>query len=80
MEGDKTDAPFVAMVPKKASEVTLKDFKMVFGRHGDHRFFFKTEDPDCGVVKEEVVGDDQTLPNMKGKVTAWIRDAGSPFP
>lgn len=34
--------------------MTLKDFKAVFGRHGDHRFFFKTEDPDCGVVKEEV--------------------------
>lgn len=34
--------------------MTLKDFKAVFGRHGDYRFFFKTEDPDCGVVKEEV--------------------------
>ena len=26
----------------------------MFGRHGDYRYFFKTEDPDCGVVKEEV--------------------------
>ena len=26
----------------------------MFDRHGNFRFFFKTEDPDCGVVKEEV--------------------------
>ena len=38
----------------RANEVTLGDFKAAFGRHGDFRFFFKTEDPDCGVVKEEV--------------------------
>lgn len=43
----------------RASDVTLKDFKAVFDRHGDYRhgdyrFFFKSEDPDCGIVKEEV--------------------------
>ena len=38
----------------RAAEVTLRDFKEAFGRHGDYRFFFKTEDPDCGIVKEEV--------------------------
>ena len=38
----------------RVTEVTLKDFKDVFSRHGNFRFFFKTEDPDCGVVKAEV--------------------------
>ena len=38
----------------RTAGVTLKDFKEAFGRHGNYRFFFKTEDPDCGVVKEEV--------------------------
>lgn len=32
----------------------LKDFKAVFDRHGSYRFYFKTQDPDCGVVREEV--------------------------
>ena len=26
----------------------------MFDRPGNFRYFFKTEDPDCGVVKEEV--------------------------
>ncbi|CAI8034359.1 Dixin-A [Geodia barretti] len=70
----KTEVPFVAIVPKRAAEVTLRDFKEAFGRHGDYRFFFKTEDPDCGIVKEEILSDEQMLPILKGKVTAWIRE------
>ena len=38
----------------RMSEVRLKDFKAVFDRHGLYRFYFKTQDPDCGVVREEV--------------------------
>lgn len=32
----------------------LKDFKATLDRHSNYRFYIKTEDPDCGVVKEEV--------------------------
>ena len=32
----------------------LKDFKTTLDRHSNYRFYIKTEDPDCGVVKEEV--------------------------
>ena len=38
----------------RPAEITLKDFKAVFARQGNYRYFFKTEDPDCGVVKAEV--------------------------
>ena len=39
----------------RMSEVRLKDFKSVFDRRdGMYRFYFKTQDPDCGVVREEV--------------------------
>lgn len=38
----------------RMSEVRLKDFKAVFDRQGAYRFYFKTKDPDCGVVREEV--------------------------
>ena len=32
----------------------LKDFRATLDRHSNYRFYIKTEDPDCGVVKEEV--------------------------
>ena len=34
--------------------IRLKDFKATLDRHSNYRFYIKTEDPDCGVVKEEV--------------------------
>lgn len=34
--------------------MTLKDFKSVFDRRGNFKFYCKTQDPDCGMVKEEV--------------------------
>lgn len=52
----------------------LKDFKSVFDRHGTFRFYFKTEDPDCGIVKEEITADDQILPNWKGKILVWVSE------
>jgi hypothetical protein len=38
------------------------------------RFYFKTEDPDCGIVKEEITEDDQVLPNWKGKILVWVTE------
>lgn len=52
----------------------LRDFKSVFDRHGTFRFYFKTEDPDCGIVKEEITADDQILPNWKGKILVWVSE------
>lgn len=35
-------------------EVTLKDFRSAIGKSSSHKFFFKSQDPDIGQVKEEV--------------------------
>ena len=35
-------------------EVTLKDFRNAIGKSSSHKFFFKSQDPDIGQVKEEV--------------------------
>ena len=54
----------------------LRDFKTVFDRQGSFRFYFKTDDPDCGVVKEEITSDDQFLPMWKGKIHVWVSEKG----
>jgi len=76
MLNDKTETPYVTLVPRKVNEVRLKDFKSVFDRHGNFRFFFKTEDPDCGVVKEEIIDDEQVLPCWNGKILVWVSEKG----
>lgn len=35
-------------------EVTLKDFRSAIGKSSSHKFYFKSQDPDIGQVKEEV--------------------------
>ena len=58
----------------RPNEITLGDFKSVFDRQGTFRFYFKTEDPDIGVVKEQITADDQILPNWKGKILVWVSE------
>ncbi|XP_019853697.1 PREDICTED: dixin-like [Amphimedon queenslandica] len=74
MTGDKTETPYVTTVPRKSNEVRLKDFKAVFDRQGSYRFYFKTQDPDCGVVREEIVSEDQLLPDWNGKIMVWVSE------
>ena len=56
--------------------MTLCDFKAIFNRHGSFRYYIKVEDPDCGVVKEEVKNDEQVLPSWNGKILLWIAERG----
>lgn len=35
-------------------DVTLKDFRNAIGKSSSHKFFFKSQVPDIGQVKEEV--------------------------
>ncbi len=58
----------------RLEEVTLRDFKAAFDRPGSFRFFVKTEDPDCGVVKEEIKREDTLLPLWKGRILVWISE------
>ena len=61
----------------RSGGITLRDFKTVFDRQGSFRFYFKTEDPDCGPVKEEIVSDDHILPMWKGMIHVWVSEKGS---
>jgi hypothetical protein len=74
MTGDKSETPYVTTVPRKANEVRLKDFKAVFDRHGSYRYYFKTEDVDCGIVREEIISEDQILPLWNGKIMVWVSE------
>ncbi|KAL5469407.1 hypothetical protein EMCRGX_G030659 [Ephydatia muelleri] len=71
---DKTETPYVTSVPRRIDAVRLKDFKATLDRHSNYRFYIKTEDPDCGVVKEEITDDDYILPSWNGKVLIYVRE------
>ena len=58
------------------NEITLHDFKAVFSRQGAFRYYIKVEDPDCGVVKEEIKKDVQLLPSWNGKILVWVAERG----
>lgn len=71
---DKTETPYVTSVPRRIDSVRLKDFKAILDRHSNYRFYIKTADPDCGVVKEEITDDDYILPSWNGKVLIYVRE------
>ncbi|KAG1707507.1 Dixin-A [Nymphon striatum] len=66
--------PYLFHIPKRIGEITLKDFKDSFDRPGLYRFHFKTIDPEFGMVKEEVVRDNDIVPGLEGKVIAWVEE------
>lgn len=54
----------------------MRDFKEAFSRHGSYRYYIKVEDPDYGVVKEEIKRDDHVLPSWSGKIFVWVAEKG----
>lgn len=71
---DKSLTPFRCVLHKRIGEATLRDFKLVFDRPGQYRYHFKTLDPEFGMVKEEVLNDDDILPGWDSKIVAWIEE------
>ncbi|KAK3862286.1 hypothetical protein Pcinc_031834 [Petrolisthes cinctipes] len=71
---ERTVTPFMSTVGKPLGEVKLRDFKAMFDRPGSYRFHFKSNDPEYGMVKEEVVNDDDILPGVDGKIIAWVEE------
>ena len=47
--------PFMSNISKSLTDVTLRDFKLLFDKPGFYRYHFKTVDPEFGMVKEEVI-------------------------
>lgn len=71
---EKTLTPFMSSIPKRLGEIKLIDFKTMFDRPGNFRYHFKSMDPEYGMVKEEVMQDDDVLPGWDGKVIAWVEE------
>ncbi|KAL3223082.1 hypothetical protein MRX96_027693 [Rhipicephalus microplus] len=71
---ERSVTPFLSAIPKRLSDIRLRDFKVVFDRPGQYRYHFKTLDPEFGMVKEEVLHDDDPVPGWDGKIVAWIEE------
>lgn len=72
---DDQEIPFLIKLPFPSSSITLKDLKanLQLKRHFSHyKFYFKSHDKECGVVKEEIIDDNRFLPIFQGRVVAWV--------
>ncbi|XP_072318224.1 segment polarity protein dishevelled homolog DVL-3 [Eucyclogobius newberryi] len=68
--------PYLVRIGVAAERVTLLDVKNALNKH-NARFFFRTEDRDFGVVKEEISDDGASLPCANGRVVCWLVSADS---
>ncbi|XP_026232564.1 segment polarity protein dishevelled homolog DVL-3 [Anabas testudineus] len=65
------DTPYLIRINVPPQSVTLADFKQVLNKP-NLKFFFKSEDADFGVVKEEISDDGARLPCVNGRVVCWV--------
>ncbi|XP_052213901.1 segment polarity protein dishevelled homolog DVL-3-like isoform X4 [Dreissena polymorpha] len=73
---DDEDTPYLIKLNIPADRVTLGDFKNALNRP-NYKFFFKSMDDDFGVVKEEIIDEEQRLPCFNGRVVSWLVAAES---
>lgn len=71
---EKSPSPFMSVIPKRIGDIQLGDFKVLLDRSGNFRYHFKTYDKEFGVIKEEVMYDDEILPGWDGKIVAWVEE------
>eukprot|EP00095_Tigriopus_kingsejongensis_P010305 maker-scaffold148_size310697-snap-gene-1.21 protein:Tk10305 transcript:maker-scaffold148_size310697-snap-gene-1.21-mRNA-1 annotation:"segment polarity protein dishevelled-like protein dvl-3" len=68
---DEEETPYLVKLSPASEGVTLADLKAVL--HKPHyKYFFKSQDDDFGVVKEEIVSDTARLPLFNGRVVCWL--------
>ncbi|XP_055082264.1 segment polarity protein dishevelled homolog DVL-3 isoform X2 [Periophthalmus magnuspinnatus] len=66
--------PYLVRIGVPAERVTLLDVKTALNKpHA--RFFFRSEDRDFGVVKEEISDDGALLPCANGRIVCWLVSA-----
>ncbi|XP_062275954.1 segment polarity protein dishevelled homolog DVL-3 [Scomber scombrus] len=70
------ETPYLIRVGVPAQRVTLLDFKLALNKQ-NLKFFFKSEDADFGVVKEEISDDDARLPCVNGRAVCWLVSSDS---
>ncbi|XP_067947739.1 segment polarity protein dishevelled homolog DVL-3-like isoform X3 [Watersipora subatra] len=68
--GDE-DTPYLIKLPIPSNAVKLKDLKDALQKP-NHKYFFKSMDADFGVVKEELLDDNASLPCFNGRVVSWL--------
>ncbi|KAK7024514.1 Dixin [Halocaridina rubra] len=71
---ERTVTPFMSTINKRLGDIRLREFKAMFDRPGIFRFHFKSHDPEYGMVKEEIINDDDVLPGVEGKIIAWVEE------
>ncbi|XP_076304200.1 uncharacterized protein LOC143222096 isoform X4 [Tachypleus tridentatus] len=71
---EKSPSPFMSVIPKRIGDIQLGDFKVLLDRSGNFRYHFKTYDKEFGVIKEEIMYDDEILPGWDGKIVAWVEE------
>ncbi|XP_059085953.1 segment polarity protein dishevelled homolog DVL-3-like isoform X1 [Tigriopus californicus] len=68
---DEEDTPYLVKLQMSPKEVTLADLKQVLNKP-NYKYFFKSQDDDFGVVKEEIALDSSGLPLFNGRVVCWL--------
>lgn len=69
-----SNTPIIMKVQLPATSITLKQFKEITSLDDNcYKFYFKSEDSEFGLVKEEVVDDMSKLPyDSDNKIVAWV--------
>lgn len=70
--------PVIVKIPVPLSRITLADLKLALPAidNPNYKYFFKANDSEFGVVKEEIQDDDGRLPTYRDRVVAWIVTPG----
>lgn len=73
---DKNATPYMTSISKPLNSITLKDFKELLKVKPSQnlRFYFKSQDPEFGIVREEISNENALLPSFEGRVIAWISE------
>lgn len=70
--------PIIIKVPIPPNQITLTDLKSALPaiNQPNYKYFFKSNDSEFGIVKEEIQEDESQLPSFKGRVVAWVVTPG----
>jgi hypothetical protein len=66
--------PVIIKVPVSPTKITLHDLKIALPAidQPNFKYFFKSNDSEFGIVKEEIQDDECQLPTYRNRVVAWI--------
>lgn len=66
--------PVIFKIPQSPERITLADLKRALPAidQPNYKYFFKSNDSEFGIVKEEIQDDDNRLPTYRNRVVAWI--------